>query len=259
MKKILYLLFLLSTNLVYAQDLLEDKSQMHFIIGAELNALKPITDIDYQDELIDNINHNYKLELNTKHFDLGYLYMKNCSSREYQNIELSDDKESQELYIDIKVPRIIRSIRKKQNSNPNYFFVRYSYNTVNRNRMSYEPVQIIAQKHINSAGDAVAPNTPGSIPYFDPFGNPVMITYSTDGNPDYYDVVDHKDGYKKYSIGIGYSYSRSFYNLKSAILYSDIKLDVNHENITSSPNSSAFEFQISFGININSLINSSRY
>lgn len=88
----------------------------------------------------------------------------------------------------------------------NNLFTEISLSSKSVSSDSYDVVAKIAQKHVNGAGETVTPYAPGAIGVFDPVtGEAVIITYSVDGNPDYYEVVENSQNTLNFNLGLGYT------------------------------------------------------
>ncbi|MAJ98456.1 MAG: hypothetical protein CMD07_04185 [Flavobacteriales bacterium] len=87
----------------------------------------------------------------------------------------------------------------------NNLFTEISLSSRSNSVEEYSPVMGIYQQHVNSAGDIVAPNTPGAIASFDASGNPQMIMYSDGNNPDYFQVVENSEQTLNFNLGLGYT------------------------------------------------------
>ena len=87
----------------------------------------------------------------------------------------------------------------------NNLFTEISLSSLSVNNESFDAVQQIAQKHVDGAGNIVAPNTPGAVPTFLPDGTPEMIEYSNGVNPDFNEVVENSSKSLNFNLGLGYT------------------------------------------------------
>ena len=92
----------------------------------------------------------------------------------------------------------------------NNLFSEISLSSYSKADEIFEAVQKIDQAWtmIPNNGDQenlVAPGTPGATALFDAVGQPVLITYSTDGNPDLLEVVETSTTTLNFSLGLGYT------------------------------------------------------
>jgi hypothetical protein len=243
MRKLLFVTLLFS-NLVYAQSLLKEKFDPQILMGSELSIL---TSNNFENiPLFNNETMNYKLELNTSYLDVGYLYMKCNDVRQLDGADLSENISRNGVYLDVKLPKIINAISKKQSANSNYFFIRgLSMSSESISEDYKDILQTVWAWTIN--GEFVPPGTEGAIPAFEP----VFMEFPIE------QLVELSNNYTKKSLGIGYSYTRSFFNLKSVMLVSEYEIDYQFYNENTlfmekaTANDWTYELQLSLSVNIN--------
>lgn len=243
MRKLLFVTLLFS-NLIYAQSLLKEKLDAQILMGSELNIL---ASHNFENiPLFNNETMNYKLELNTSYLDVGYLYMKCNDVRQLDGVDLTENSSRTGVYLDVKLPKIINAISKKQSINDNYFFLRGLSMSSEATEDDYRVINTWTYAWTLN-GEFVPPGTEGAIPAIDPIYMEFPIEQ----------LVELSNNYTKKSLGIGYSYTRSFFNLKSVMLVSEYEIDYQFYNENTlfmekaTANDWTYELQLSLSVNIN--------
>ena len=254
LRKFKILVFTLSLSSICSVAQVQEtlKFSPQLCLGADVGLMISPTNSFENIPHFNGVNYINKIELITKYIDLGVSYIKLRENTNYEYLELNNTKTSIGFNLDFKFIRVIKSNIQTSIHANNYVFARISSNSFRKDIEEYINLEEYNVHIWVLEGVFVAPGTSGAVPAYNSDLSPVIVAEWPIKQ-----VVENQHNYSRINYGIGYSYSKSFLNIKTVLSFSEFDVDYliyNAENkyfenrILSSW---AYEFNISLSVNLN--------